>query len=161
MMALSTDTNHKPTRALYKRIYRAYVLGLSHAELREKFKCSQSTVERALDWCKKNGIKSILPEDKELTESTLAYINERRARLGIIFNSMIEDIENRADGEEKSKSLIVTEDNMLKISKEIRELDTQRLTVKGLIEHKFGISHDLSKISDEDLMKYIKEGKGD
>jgi len=132
-MALSDNRKKlKPTRVLYKRIYRMYIAGMNHAGLRSHFKKSQSTIERALDWCKKNGINA-LPTDDALLEATLNDINYRRVRLIT-----------------KTKSSTI--DELVKLNKAIIDLDNQRLTIKGLLIDKKQIE---CKIKKDDVLDKI------
>lgn len=139
-MAKCEGIKSKETQAKAIRVYRAFISGMNHANLGKEFKISQSTVQRYIEWAKDAGFNA-LPEDDELLESTLNDINIRRAELT-----------------KKLKNKNV--DDYCKLNKAIHDLDNQRLTLKGLIEHRSNVKVEgLSKISDEDLLKFIDEDK--
>lgn len=138
-MTLFQDPKKKPTRALYKRIYRAHIAGLNHAGLREAFKVSQATVERAIEWCRKIGMDAI-PEKDPLVQQTIEDISMRRASL-------------------VNKLASATNINDLcKLNDSIGKLDDKRLSLKGVIVHRESFDFkELSEKSDEEIDRIIKE----
>ncbi len=136
-MTVVKEVKTKPTRALYKRIYRAYIAGLNHAGLREAFKVSQSTVERAIDWCKKIGMDA-LPEKDPMVKQTLEDINFRRASLV----NKLAKATNIGD--------------IYKINEMINKLDDKRLSLKGVTVYREGLNiEQAAEKTDDELWVFI------
>ena len=136
-MVKLTKLNRKTTRELYKKIYLARIEGNDYYNLTVMFKCSRTTVERAIKWAKKFLFE--FPKDAELVKNMLSDILNRKSTLR---NEM--------------KKLEPTD--KVKYNREIRELDNQILVLLGLVKDRKGME-DMSGISDMELLRFIEGEK--
>lgn len=111
---------NKATQELYKNIYRYRITGMSHYELKEKFSVSQSTIDRALEWCKIIGLSELPPNDEYLN-NLFNDINKRRTML-------------------YAKLFKAKPTDMVAINRVIMEMDNQCLTLKGLLTKKIDLA---------------------
>ncbi len=138
-MAKHQNPKKKETINLYKKIYRLGLFGMHHADIKEKLNISQSTVDRAINWCHETGYDAA-PKDDALLEMFYKSALARRLELHALMVT---------SPKPSDKTII---------KKEIREQEKDIMVTRGLIINKnlnLNVSRD--EIPDDVLDKFLKE----
>ena len=138
-MATAEHIDRKTTKNLYRKIYRARLDGHSHASLREIFNCSQSTIERAINFG--NNFYREIPVDSTLIKNQIEDYLSQRASLRDDFR----EAENKSD--------------KVKLSKSIIELDEKILILINMLARQLGSEDNTGIMSDSEILDFIDKNR--
>lgn len=110
------DVVSKERKALYKKAFALWKMGLTQNEVAKEIQSHVSTVQRAISWCKNFGYG--VPTNNEALEQILLDKITRKVKLRNLLNKQGLSISDKC-----------------KLNREISNLDTEILQLKGVLRH--------------------------